>query len=109
MNSITEKRCTKCGEVKSLSMFGKMKIGKNGLMPHCKECDKKKSQKWQTENHEKSNNIKRRWYEKNIDKSRKAVNKYRAKNAPAQILRNHIRRVFLAGSTGKYTELERRD
>jgi hypothetical protein len=36
-----KKKCTKCGEVKSLTDFSKNKRGKDGLKRHCKTCDRK--------------------------------------------------------------------
>ena len=35
---IAQKRCTKCGETKSVSEFGKDKLRIDGLFPQCKRC-----------------------------------------------------------------------
>jgi len=35
------KSCSKCGEVKSISCFGKLKEAKDGLKYQCKSCIKK--------------------------------------------------------------------
>jgi len=40
---ITEKRCSKCGEVKPLNEFYKSNTIKDGYYIHCKQCDKNKS------------------------------------------------------------------
>jgi len=39
-----EKKCTKCGEVKSLDEFYNAKHGKNGKASRCKDCDKEYKQ-----------------------------------------------------------------
>lgn len=36
----TTKRCTKCGVTKELGEFSRDKSRKDGLQPHCKECDR---------------------------------------------------------------------
>lgn len=40
------KTCTKCGEPKTLSEFGKHSLSKNGINPWCKECVNASSRKW---------------------------------------------------------------
>lgn len=40
------KTCTKCKKEKDESQFGKLKSGKNGLNPRCKECQRKKIGEW---------------------------------------------------------------
>lgn len=40
MESITEKKCKKCGEVKPLSAFPPNKDCQNGVMPKCRKCQK---------------------------------------------------------------------
>lgn len=47
-----EKKCTKCGEVKSLDSFGKRKDCKDGLRCQCKECRNEKVKKWRESNKE---------------------------------------------------------
>jgi 5-methylcytosine-specific restriction endonuclease McrA len=121
MASITEKKCTKCGEVKNISMFGKLKIGKNGLMPHCKECDKKKSRQWQKDNPERTRAIKRKWLEANPEKARISVREYRDRNILYSLVRvkqwqknnpekmaiiKHARRANVLKNGGTYTVSE---
>ena len=40
------KKCTKCGEVKPLTLFYKDKAKKNGYYPRCKKCLKNGQQEW---------------------------------------------------------------
>jgi len=40
------KKCTKCGETKSLSEFGKHSASKDGINPWCKKCVNASSRKW---------------------------------------------------------------
>ena len=42
MNSITEKPCSDCGEIKALSEFSKDSRRKYGVSSYCKECQKKR-------------------------------------------------------------------
>ena len=37
---MSEKECTKCGEVKAFAEYGKDKLGKHGLRSYCKACVK---------------------------------------------------------------------
>lgn len=46
------KLCTKCGQVKPVSEFGKNKSKKDGLQSHCKECVKIYKKKHYEENKE---------------------------------------------------------
>lgn len=47
---VTEKPCTKCGLVKSLSEFYKNASKKYGVLPHCKKCHDVMVLAWQTKN-----------------------------------------------------------
>jgi len=67
------KRCTKCGEVKSLSAFYK---GYN----YCKECTRIQVQKWRKDNREKTNKIATNYRNNNIDKCRENDRLNYAKN-----------------------------
>jgi len=40
------KCCTKCGETKLLSEFGKHRHCKDGLNPECKECGRKRAKEY---------------------------------------------------------------
>lgn len=70
------KTCTKCKIEKELIDFGKHKLGKNGLYPSCKECNKKYYQNnkeyfkeynknWSKENKEKVKLNYQKWYDNN--------------------------------------------
>jgi superfamily II DNA or RNA helicase len=41
-----EKKCTVCGQIKSLSEFNKQKLGKNGYRAYCRECQCKTSKEY---------------------------------------------------------------
>ena len=51
--SITEKKCCKCKETKVISEFSKNRVSRDGLLPHCQECHRKASLKWNKDNPEK--------------------------------------------------------
>jgi recombination endonuclease VII len=48
----TQKRCTKCGELKDLSEFHRDRKARDGLRPDCKTCVNKKSAEYYAENRE---------------------------------------------------------
>jgi len=119
MNSPTEKKCTKCGEVKDLSMFYKHKLSKYGVTSSCKKCCNEKSIQYIKNNPEKrkvivanyhKNNTKKRkeyakiykqnnpkyhisWYEKNKDKASLSGKKYREKNRDIILLKHKVYRL----------------
>ncbi len=62
---VSKKKCTKCGEVKSLEQFSKQRIAKDGKHSWCEECRRK---------------YKKRYYIANSAKIRKKASKYLAKN-----------------------------
>jgi len=39
---MTEKKCTKCGEIKPITAFAAQKAGKNGLKASCRECERER-------------------------------------------------------------------
>jgi len=61
MNSVTQKKCTKCGELKDKSEFSKNKNTKDGLMRWCRVCNYAQTYAWQKNNKERYNaNARRR-------------------------------------------------
>lgn len=56
-----EKRCPKCGEVKSTSEFYKSKIIKSGVQKHCKVCHNGICKKWKNEHRERVKELWQRW------------------------------------------------
>lgn len=65
MNSITEKICTKCWELKSVSEFSKHKGCKGGVNSVCRVCQKEYA---------------RQYYKANSEKVKQKVNEYRFAN-----------------------------
>lgn len=65
MDEIKTKKCTKCGEEKSLSEFTKDKRSKDGHNGWCRKCTRKASQQWNCINKERSKvNANKRYQEK---------------------------------------------
>lgn len=62
------KKCTKCGEVKSISLFITENKNKSGKGAHCKECGKLASKKWAKENPERRKEIANKYTKKNRHK-----------------------------------------
>lgn len=90
-----EKECTRCKEVKDISLFGNLKNGKDGKCSYCKECAKNSLRKWLAEN--KEHTKKRR-----NDYTSKQRNSNSEQYIKA-ILRNQVRR-YILDKKGKSTE-----
>ncbi len=84
MNSITEKKCPKCEEIKPISSFYKSKQRKDGYRCYCISCQKKDSKYIQDNYPEITRNYSKKHYYKDIEKSRevgkKRASKYSQKN-----------------------------
>jgi hypothetical protein len=77
---VEEKRCSKCGLVKSLSNFQKDKARRGGYRAECKECWKQYHQNFYKENKQIIDAKNKDWYEENkVDRSRK-IESYRTAN-----------------------------
>lgn len=91
------KTCTKCGETKPLSEFGKKKAAKDGLQYSCLSCNRAadasyrsrpgvkeianaRAAEWRKANPEKQRKHTRKWAKKNPEKTRAANRKYHAAN-----------------------------
>ena len=74
-----EKKCTKCGEVKSLDAFYNNKNGKHGKMSRCKDCDKLYYQ----DNRERQLENAKEYRENNKEKIAKYSKAYRENNKEA--------------------------
>lgn len=80
MSNITEKKCTKCGEVKSLSMFYKQKGGMYGIASQCKMCINIKTKQWKNNNKDKVYITEHNSYITNIERVKKYQSEYRKNN-----------------------------
>ena len=115
------KRCTKCGEVKPLSEFGKDKSGRDGISSWCKKCNCEHVLKWQSANREKVNQRNRKWRSSNRKKMSELVRKWvvthsdrmnelsrkwSAANPEKRALLESARRARKNGNGGKVTAKE---
>jgi len=94
------KKCSKCGEAKELTEFGKSKFGKGGLQSSCKSCIKEYKKEYREKNkeaiknyREKNKEATKEHREKNKEAKRKYDKEYREENKEMLIL-----------STKKYRE-----
>ena len=67
------KQCTKCGITKEYTQFSKLKVAKDGLQYHCKECNNKDNQRFRDEIDPK---YMTRWYSKNKKEWNTYLNDY---------------------------------
>ena len=139
MDSITEKKCKKCGQWKELSEFHRHKNETDGLHHYCKSCKCAGMRNWNRENKEtkqkrdkeyyqvNSETIKKRtnnWYKNNKEKAIEASRKWRAKNIKHRLeyekewrknnpeitkAQKQTRRAKKYGNGGSYTAKEWRD
>jgi len=79
-----EKKCTKCGEVKSLDKFYNHKIGKNGKDSRCRTCVKD----YREANKEKSKQYKKEYYKKNKEKFSQHAKEYYKKKKEKILLQS---------------------
>jgi len=80
------KRCKTCGET-DVRQFWKNKNFPDGLSFYCKECSKKRHQKWYENNKEKVNVQTKKWREKNPEKARAIAAKSHKKHRKEKIER----------------------
>ena len=71
-----KKKCTKCGEVKSLSEFYKQRAKKIGVMSSCKCCDNQRQREYRKKNGEKVNKNRRKYCKNNRDKMNATSRRY---------------------------------
>lgn len=74
------KTCTKCGEAKPFSEFGKKASQKDGLHYRCKPCNNAESLEWQLNNKDRAAARKREWYEKNRSRADAKVKSWADQN-----------------------------
>jgi len=79
------KRCTKCGEWKSLSAFPKRSDAKDGLNSYCKSCTQERNRRYYLRNKKAYKEAANKYRRENLEKCRENDRKYKRKN----ILKNH--------------------
>jgi hypothetical protein len=79
-NYIMEKKCTKCGEVKSLQDFGNRKDCKEGKRNHCKICKRQYYNDYIKKNKDKIKKDRKAYNIKNKDKNKSYSLEWRDKN-----------------------------
>ena len=92
MNSLTQKRCTKCGKVKLAGEFGKDKRLISGIKSWCKRCRLDIAKIWRDANREKINKKLRDWYTNHPGKNYEYHKKYIAKEGKDLLLKTSGRK-----------------
>lgn len=87
----TEKRCSKCREVKPIAAFCKDKHASDGLKCSCRECSYKSYRAWELQNYEHKRNYWARWREENADRVREYTRNYCELNAERRDRRRRSR------------------
>lgn len=100
------KTCTQCGELKSLTLFGRKSSRKDGRRSDCKECQKVSAALYREANRERLNEEsrirtrsdprvkahKKKWRQKNPDKCYEFVKQFRDRNPTYATSRAAVRR-----------------
>jgi len=74
------KKCSKCGRVLPVEMFNRDKKKKDGLRYTCKDCDREMRRRYYEENLEKERERRRRYREQNPEKILEFSRRWREKN-----------------------------
>ena len=77
---MSEKECTKCGEVKPFSEYGNHRNGKHGLQPSCKVCMAKHTAEYRAANREAVIQSRREYNDTNKHALAEKSKEYRRKN-----------------------------
>lgn len=80
MNTISQKYCYKCGEVKPIDQFYKHPTAKDGYRGECKACKNKQGEQWYSKNAEKQREKARQWRINNADKKREIDKRWKTEN-----------------------------
>jgi len=73
---MTEKNCTKCGELKPTSEFSIRLSHSSGFHPQCKKCVNLAGQLWYAANKNKKLSQNKQWREKNLEKHKELNRKW---------------------------------
>lgn len=79
------KTCSRCKIHKALEDFYRRPASKDGLMSHCKLCDKERQRRFNAANPGKAAKRQQRWREENPEARRKQTQRHYAKNAPKRM------------------------
>jgi hypothetical protein len=89
----TEKRCSRCGEVKPITDFGyrRSKQGIKRFASWCKACECAAAREWQKHNPEKVAAKNRRWVQNNPERKSEAGRRWAAKHKDSESERSYLR------------------
>jgi len=87
------KKCTKCGEVKSLTEFNKQNGHRDGIRAECKKCLREYKHQYYIKKREKCIKKARQWAIENSGKTRQYIKKWRINNSERLSERNKKYRV----------------
>lgn len=106
MDSITERKCKECGEIKTISDFRK-RSGKRdrGYRYTCASCERKYQKNHREENLEKVKEYQKKYREENFEKAKEYQKKYREEN----IGNNSERKEYYKEYHKKYYQKHRKE
>jgi len=95
------KRCSKCGETKPVSDFGRRKASKDGLQIWCKKCTNGYARKWGRENADHVSKTHRAYYRANREKWVEDRETYRERHPDKISARNTVNNALYRGEIAK--------
>ena len=94
---MTDKKCSKCGEIKPLDEFHRRNSSKDRLRCHCKLCQQAANKAWREANKERTCATEKAWREANPDRV-KAKHARKKKRWPEKVAaRNAVIHAVVAG------------
>lgn len=78
---IENKKCSKCGELKTINEFCKNKYTKDNYNCWCKDCCNKLSEIWRKNNPDKAKELRDKWYINNPEKLKRSCKRWRDNNS----------------------------
>lgn len=93
------KKCTKCKQIKHLSLFFERKDRPNKYQSWCKNCKSNGFNEWRSENMENERNRNKEWYSLNMNVERARASAYRKNNSDKVNFFTAIRRAAKINAT----------
>jgi hypothetical protein len=91
-NPLSEKRCQRCGIVKTLDNFTKKKAYSDGLDPWCRACKKEYKTSWNEKNKDHRKEYKRKYFKEHHEEELERRRDYRKRNIEKERERDRQRK-----------------
>ncbi len=89
---MSDKQCTKCGELKLFTDFNKNRRYKDGLIPWCKPCKAEYTKSWRASNKDRALNVTREYRQRKAEHIKASAKQWRERNKERERERDLRRR-----------------